>query len=356
MSGQFYSGVTVMKIIAVFLFSMIAGIALHAQHTDPQQQRVERAYEQFKQQMNEEFGEEPDGGQKNDAVSIVGFQKTVALPAWLFEPEDTDSYMLSAIAASDPRSDSTLAGRQALLRALALIALSHGCNIQNISDNYYFDQAGKKTLGKFNSFTSIGAEMSYDSALLQVRGFEYTGNGEAIIMIALPAHPSGGSCNIKCNIEIFQSETGKTSMSHLITKLNVNIIHTGADGKKDVASWQLNESVLGIEVVSEMNGVPLEQPAQKFRYTGQGQPEGDTLAGQVFPFDLKYGFWYGYISSLGSQLEQLDVFNSRVKYLDDNFYHQYQDLTRVISSNTIGFKLNRVSISGNKISLGLTKN
>ena len=358
LSGQFYSGLMVMKGFPVLIVLFLFGITLTAQQTDPRQQEVERAYESFRnKEFKAEFGELPteDDGK---SVMVMGYQKTVTLPGWMSAELETGTGICVAFAVSDPYLDSALAYKQALYRALALAALSRGCHIQNISDNYYLDRAGHKTLGKFSSFTSIGSEMTYDAAMLDIRYVEYTGNDEAIIMVGVPeeATRQNDAESIGCSIEIFQSESGKTERSSLVTKLIFEFIHTNHSGEKETASWQLNESSDGIEIVSVWNGEILELPAMKFRYTLGGAEEINTDGPGSFPFDLKYGFWYGYIFSLGAQLEQLDVFNSQVKYLDDNFYHQYQDLTRVISSNAISFGLKRINISGNKISLHIIKN
>ena len=358
LSGQFYSGLTAMKIIPILIALFLLGTTLAAQQTDPRQQQVERAYESFrKKEFNEEFGELP-AEDDEETTRVVGYQKTVTLPGWMSAELETGTDTYVGIAVSDPYPDSALAYKQALYRALALAALSRGCHIQNISDNYYLDRSGHKTLGKFSSFTSIGSEMTYHASKLDIMYVDYTGNGEAIVMIGVPedATKHGDAETIACSIEIFQSETGKTERSSLVTKLIVDLIHTNKSGDKESASWHLNESSEGIEIVSVWNGEILELPPVKFRYALDSGEEINTDGPWSFPFDLIYCFLYGYIFSLGEQLEQLDVFNSQVKYLDDNFYRQYQDLTRVISSNAISFALKRINVSGNKISLDIIKN
>ncbi len=346
---------------AVLAIFVIAGLVFRMQaQNDPQHKQVERAYETFKQEFRHELdGDRGNGGNAaSEDVRVTTFAPAVTLPAWMCNDELNRTGYHTAIGISDPAMDSADALAQARLRALALLALCSRSDIQNISDNYYLDEQGSKTLGKFNSFTSISATGSYDPEWVEQRDVDYTANGEAIVMLAMPegAMDAPACSSIGCEVELFQSETGRTVKAALVTRLIFKITHTGCDGEPSETTWQLNENSSALDITSDWNGKLLQPPQRKYKYLGSntgGSPQETTEA--PFAGELRYGLWYGYLSVLTAQLEQLDVFDSQVKNLDDNFYHQYQNLTRVIASNSIRFDVQAIRVDDNKMMLTISK-
>lgn len=350
-----------MKAGFVFIVLFFITICLWPQHTEPQRNKVEQAYESFKQEFGEEFGEEFSEVENNDTTMVISFKKAVTLPGWIFSDNPDQQKTYTVIAMSDPGMDSARALEQARIRALAMMVLESRSSIQNISDNYYLDRSGERTLGKFNSFTNISAAAVLDSEHLREISVEYTSNNEAILMASLPADAinSPEACDtIRCSLELFQSETGETNNASLISRLVFNIDFKGCDSVQKHAHWQLNESPGSLEVTSELNGNRLQIPRAKYKYISarlndsiQQIQESD----QAFAFELKYGLWHGYIRGIASQLEHLDVFNLQVKNMDDDFYRLYQDLTRVISSHDVSFRITSISVNENRILLNIKK-
>lgn len=357
----FFSGNRMMKAGFVFIGLFLLTFDLWSQHTDPHRNKVEQAYESFKQEFREEFGGEFLEVENGDTTTLISFKKAVTLPGWMFSKNPDHQKTYTVIAMSDPGLDSALALEQARIRALALIVLENRSSIQNISDNYYLDRSGERTLGKFNSFTNIAAAAVLNSDQFRVVSVEYTSNNEAILMASLPADAINNpeACDtIRCSLELFQSETGKTNKASLVSRLIFNIDYTGCDSVQKHAHWQLNESSGSLEVISELNKNQLQIPRAKYKYISdrlvdslQQIQEPD----QPIAFELKYGLWYGYIRGIASQLEHLDVFNLQVKNMDDDFYRLYQDLTRVISSQDLSFRITSISVSENRILLNIIK-
>ena len=318
---------------------------------------VERAYESFKKDFNKELGisdvQKPDTQKPDQTLS---WHNPVKLPEWFFLDAASQQNSTIAIGISDPGLDTLAALKQARLRALAMVALMNNNKVQNISDNYYIDQAGKKTLGKFNSFSNITSEAWYAENSVELLEIVYTSNQEMIIMVNVKSEAKNKKdCHhLKCNIEFFQSEQSLSARNMLLNRLFINIEETNCKNEITTLEWLQNASGNSADISSLQNQQPLPVVTGKFRYL---MPE--TLkakqSGTSFPaeFDLTFGLWNAYISAFVLQLENMDVFNSQVKYLDDTFEKQFQDLTRVISSNSLKPEPVSFIIRDNKLILGM---
>jgi len=320
---------------------------------------VERAYESFKKDFNKELGiseEQTPDQRKPD--QILTWHSPVQLPEWLFDYAAQSQNSNIAIGISDAGLDTLVALKQARLRALAMIALMNNNKVQNISDNYYIDQAGKKTLGKFNSFSNINGEAWFAENSVELLEIVYTPNQEMIIAISVKSDPKNKKAchHIKCNIEFFQSEQSMSARNMLLNRMLVNIEETNCKNENAFFEWMKNESGKNADITSTLNGQQLPVVTGKFKYQMAGtvkvnEPENKFPA----EFDLTFGLWNAYISAFILQLEDMDVFNSQVKYLDDTFDKQFQDLTRVISSNSIHPKPVSFTVRDNKLVLETIK-
>lgn len=318
----------------IFVFSFVK-----AQGNKPVGNEVERAYQSFEKDFNKEMGvkyaQKPESQKPNQ---IIAWHTPVQLPEWLFNYASSNQHSTIAIGISDPGLDTLVALKQARIRALAMIALMNESKVQNISDNYYIDQAGKKTLGKFNSFSNITGEAWFAENSVELLEMVYTSNQEMIIVVRVKIDPKNKKdCHhVKCNIEFFQSEHGLSSRNTLLNRMLVKIEETNCKNEANTFEWLQNEGVKGADISSLWNGQPLPVVTGKFKYLMPGTAKGNESEND-FPaeFDLTFGLWNAYISAFILQLENMDVFNSQVKYLDDTFDKQFQDLTRVISSNSL---------------------
>lgn len=326
-------------LILFILFSLFAG----AQIMPKNDQGVEAQYEQFEKEFLQEFGEEKDD---DNQKAILSFRPSVTLQDWLFVDDDTQRNRIS-YGISDPGLDSLDALEQATLRALAMASFAGKSKIQNVSDNYYLEHAGSRTLGKFNSFTTFQATDTLGYKMLQK---QFTSNGEMILKIK--ADPGAGDAMIlESNLELFQSET--TGM--LITRVFLETEAQKPNGEKLYASWMVQETPRSIEIESTWNGQQLNLLQAKFKYRPDQVIASEKEDMADFWFDMKYGLWYAYINAMAVNMEQMEVFDSQVKFLDENFDDRFQDLTRVVFSETVSFRFSGIKMRDNQMSIKLEK-
>jgi hypothetical protein len=313
---------------------------LVAQTVVPDRKRVENAYESFKDEFDEEF-DQPEA--RSGDVSVLTYQPLVKLPDWFVNFDASVNEKFLSIGISDPGLDSLSAIEQATIRALALASFSKQSFIQNVSDNYYLDKDGEKTLGKFNSFTFCTTSASLGFEIIE---YEYTSNGEMLVLIEVNSN-ADKPVALNPNIEFFQSETTGKIITRLLFEVEVR-----NEGKNMHAQWLLNENSKSFEISSQHNGKPLEIMLAKFNYTS-GVPGKEESA--HFSFDMKYGLWYAFINALAANLEQMEVFKSQVKFLDEEYDRQYQDLTRVVFTEEAAFLITGLHFNHNKLAMELVK-
>lgn len=329
----------------ILLFTAMILIVVHgfSQVNEPAKKQVENAYEKFKKEFHNEFGE--DTG--NNDVAVLNYRPPVQVADWFFGFTAGDASSQVCIGISDPGLDSLDALQQATIRGLALAGFSRQAQIQNVSDNYYLDDAGEKTLGKFNSFTSFLAEDSLGYTILEK---QYTTNGEMLVLMKIDPAASD-IYYVRSNLELFQSETS----GRLINRLLFDINATDGSGNKIKTSWLLKENDKSYEINSDWNGQQLNILKAKFKYLSPVTSAGETAAPDDFKFDMKYGLWYAYLNAMAANMEQMDTFSSQVKYLDDTYDERFQDLTRVVFTENISFGIAGINITDNQLSLSLVK-
>ena len=316
----------------------------NAQVVDPGKKQVEKAYEQFREEFHREFGDEEA---EKENKKVITYRPAVLLENWLCAPRDKGAGKTISLGISDPGLDSTDAMKQATLRALSLAAFMRRSEIQNISDNYYIEDAGTKTLGKFNSFTSF---TSVDTLGFSVIDYQYTTNGEMIALIGAIKNDDNVHV-IRSELELFQSETS----GRLLTRLMLKIDAENYEGEKIDASWLLKENSRSYEIVSEWMGRRIDPPQARLKYMSQQEEMQHEFDISDYRFDLKYGLWYAYLNALAANMEQMEVFASQVKFLDEKFDDRFQDLTRVVFAETISFRVKSIRILDNQLSVDLER-
>jgi hypothetical protein len=326
-----------MKKLLLSVILVFTGFLLWGQ--TPDEQQVERAYESFQETFRSE--QQPLEPVQRFRGNVVPLQPVVSLPAWFFAPAEE----LQFIGISDALPDSTTAQQQAILRALAVAAFANGCKVQNISDNYYNDHGGRKTLDKFNSFTSLTSRGKVNYEVLKTF---MSANGEAIVLLQISATDTG-TTPIESHLELFQSETG----DNLMTRLMFDIATDTMQQLPAQAAWLLKENKKQFDINSSLDNTPQVLPMARYRYSSElSLPEP---AADAYTFDLTNGLWYGYVSALTVNLEQMQVFSSQIKYLDQDFNNEFQDLTRIVYHENIAFRLHRITIIDNRLSVELEK-
>ena len=320
-----------------------ASFAVLAQTVDPSRSSVENAYESFKKEFHKELGDTDEGSQNK----VMSYRPAVKLPDWFATFSNTDPNTSLSIGVSDPGQDSLRAIKQATIRALAIAAFSNKSLIQNVSDNYYLDNDGAKTLGKFISFTYYSTEETLSVKLLD---YEYTSNGEMLVLIDY-SKEGDTKYFINSNIELFQSETSGKVITRLLFEVDAQT-NQGEDLK---ASWLVKENRDSFVIESEWDGEPLESISAKYKYVTDLSKGENPVNISDFNFDMKYGLWYAYINALAANMEQMEVFNSQVKFIDDKYDQQFQDLTRIVFTENTTFKIAGLSLNDNKLTMQLVK-
>lgn len=329
---------------ALLLIFLLPAFSVFAQKVVPDQKPVEHAYESFKQTFEKEFeGEAVEAGKDE----VISYHPAVNLPAWFVHFNASATPKLLSIGISDPGLDSLDALGQATMRALALASFSKKANIQNVSDNYYLDKDGSKTLGKFNSFTYYTTADTLGFNLLE---YEFTSSGEMLVLIEV-LDDAESPFFIHASLELFQSETSGKIISRLYFELDTQ----NPRGKNIKTTWLLKETPYSFEILSDWNGETIPFISAKYRYTSTSANHESSTAISEFRFDMKYGLWNAYLNALATNMEQMEVFNSQVKFLDDSYDKQFQDLTRIVFTEMISFEISDLKIDRNFLILDLVK-
>lgn len=330
--------------LTLTILLLLLAFSSNAQVVDPDKKHVEKAYEKFREEFHQEF----DGDQeKKEGKQVMTYRPAVLLENWLFAPRDKEAGKTISLGVSDPGLDSTDAMKQATLRALSLAAFMRRSEIQNISDNYYIEDAGTKTLGKFNSFTSF---VSLDTLGFSLVDYQYTTNGEMIALIDV-MNRNENPYTIRSELELFQSETS----GRLLTRLMLTVVAENSEGENIHASWLLKENSRSYEIVSDWNGQRIDPLQARLKYLSPQEKMQHEFAISDYRFDLKYGLWYAYLNALAANMEQMEVFTSQVKFLDEKFDDRFQDLTRVVFTETISFRVKGIRILDNQLSVDLER-
>ncbi len=335
------------------IFLVIGAVGLQAQ-IEPPRQKIDRDYEVFKQQFDAEFLE------KNTIKPEVekqpgrrGYYAPFDLPAWLFEVWDHAPGRTLAIGISDPGMDSIQGYRQALIRAMGMVALSEKCRIENVLDNYYLDKEQRKTLGKFNSFTNLFAIKALSYKSISILQQETTSFGETILLIALTQDltaklPDG---EVKLLIENFESEQTQTKKPFIIGKTRSTLQYPDITGQRQIYTWQKSFAPNVSEIESGTDTLVPFNFEKSFTYRTPLTSNVQTKSNFSQYFTLEQGLWDAWQSAVVNHLEQMDVFNSQVKNLDEQAGDQFQGLIRVIFSGEGSFRISRAIIEENQLRL-----
>ncbi|MBE0637826.1 MAG: hypothetical protein IH598_04850 [Bacteroidales bacterium] len=342
------------KPFSLFFLFYIFTVHLFGQ-TEPYKKQVEKDYEAFKGLFEAQF--------ENDTITIsVPTEQTarrgnfspVALPAWFFDGLNHHTGHHVAHGISDPGMDSVSAFNQAFARALSMLALSREYEIENVLDNYYLDKETRKTLGKFNSFTSIFAELSFNPENISIIEQDYNANQEAVLLISLAEsqNPTKDCDRVRILMENFESELTRSKKPAIIGKSKNWLYHETCSGAKELFSYHRIFSPEGIVIESGNDTMSTVEFDHWFQYKIAKDIDSIKVT-NPYPqyFSLKYGLWEAWQNAVINHLEQLEVFNSKVKNLDEQTNSEFQILTRVIFSGKGSFTLKNVIIDNNELLL-----
>lgn len=331
----------------------ICSLHLNGQ-TEPPKKNVDNDYDMFKGLFENQFQSETSTNAPKKVSTRKGNFTPVVLPLWFCEGWRDQTGQTIGVGISDPGMDSVQAFEQAYARALAMLALSGNYQIENVLDNYYLDKETKKTLGKFNSFTSIFADKSFNQAKIIILEQEYNTNQEAMVLIGLTTDwpPSDDCDRVRILIENFESELTRSKKPVVIGKSKSWLHLEGCSGSKELFEYHRSYSPDGVEIESGTDTLRAVEFDNWFVYKA---PEGSdsASASQSFPqyFTLKFGLWDAWQSAIITQLEQSDLSNSQVKNLDEQTNSEFQGLIRIIFRGENNFRIKRAVVKDNKLLL-----
>lgn len=328
----------------LLLIWIFTSFSITAQQTTPEKKEVELTYESFEEVFNKEFEKTEDSVIDKETLSYL---PSVTLPEWFVNFKSLKDGKILSVGISDPGLDEFDALEQAIVRALSIACFAEKSHIQNVSDNYYQDQRGSKTLGKFNSFTNY---LASDTLGFEMLEYELTINGEMLVLIEVKKNTEE-RLSIHTNIELFQSETSGKIISRLFFKTE-GLSNTG---DHLVTSWLLKENSNSLEIASEWDGEAIEYMRAKHKYNSPYPATEKGSDSGSYSFEMKYGLWNAYLNALAVNMEQMEVFNSQVKFIDTQSNEEYQDLTRIIFKEKTSFYISGLSIDDNKLTLKLVK-
>lgn len=324
--------------------------------TEPSKNQLDKDFESFRDFFETQF-QEGDNPSSVDTVKPVNTKKYYPpseLPVWFFRDWKDYGEQNVGLGISDPGMDSIKGFNQALSRALAMIALSAYCQIENVLDNYYLDKEKSKTLGKFNSFTSIITQLSFQHENINILQQHNNSNRETILLIALTeSSATSNNCDkVKLLIENFESELTRAKKPVVIGKSKAFLHHEHCSGEKELFNWQKSYSPNAAEIESGTDSSGLVRIDNSFSYY---LPAGlDSIPISIpYPqyFTLKYGLWNAWQGAIISHLEQLEIFDSQIKNLDEQTTSEFQGLIRVIFSGEGAFNIRQATVKNNELLL-----
>ncbi len=332
---------------------------LFPQQNKPAQQNanptpVEKQYDSFKNTFDKEINNNPENN-PNNKKSVSGHNyQPCGLEAWItdFSVPDKENILLT-LGISDPGLDSANATAQAVIRAKGMLALFCQTEIQNITDSYTNEYNGSEVLEKFTSFSKIESKKNISISGFRIYQQGFTSFGEAIVLAGIPkSAPAENNPTICTKAEYFLSEEGENDRLKMTSTYKLFV----ADEAGNAVDFTAHKTRKGILVNSVLNNDSLAFDYSKFRYFTETIPEipDDELFEYSYA-DLTNGLWNAWFLASLRQIEMGEKYTSDLRKMGDLYSAKYQNLTREISENQLGFDLEKVFIRDNMIYLKLVK-
>jgi len=346
----------VLLLIGLLLFPPF----LFPQQNNPAQQNnsptpIEKQYESFKNTFDKETTHSPENN-PNTNKSRIGFNyQPCALESWVtdFSVPDQEKLLLT-LGISDPGLDSANAMKQAVIRAKGLLAMFSETAIQNITDCYTNEYNGSERMEKFTSFSKIESQKNISISGFQIYRQGFTNFGEAIVLAGIPkAQNDAHNPTVFTKAEYFLSEEGENE--HLKMTSTYKLFVTDEAG--NAVDFTAYKTKKGILVTSILNTDSIEFDYSKFRYFTQNNQ--DISDDELFDYsyaDLTNGLWNAWFLASLRQMEMGQKYTSDLRKMGDIYSSKYQNLTREISENQLGFDLEKIIIKDNTFYLKLRKN
>ncbi len=352
-----------MKIFLLFIVFFLFSGLIYSQQVktgaeDKKSGNIENAYENFRQTFDKEIGSYP-GKSEPEEVKYVSFLKPSALPDWFFSPIDFDNEHIFVAGISDPGLDSTVALMQATLRAKALLAILYNSEIKNITDDYTNEHKGDKNAWKFTTYSQIKSKLNYSGSLFRIVKKAYTGFGEAIILAAFPVNlpiETTLTDSLLINTEIFLCEKGLGDDINLYSFYSLEGRNYQQPGDEpDLFESQLHKTGKSIEISSSINDETFELEYGRFKYFFDKETNyiSETEEFSFSKTDMRNGLWPAFLTCFLRQIELSEKYTTEIKNMGDLYTGKFEHLTREVSKNNLGFRIDKIFIKDNDLYLRL---
>jgi len=332
---------------------------LFPQNIDPSQQNkgnstIENQYDSFRKTFDKETNSSPATSSKTNNSNSVSKHQPCALPSWVtnFQVPDQEN-MLLTLGISDPGLDSANAIKQAVIRAKGLLTLFCTSTIQNITDSYTNEYEGIEILGKFTSFSKIEPKGVFAEIDFQIYQQGFTGFGEAIVLAGIPKSGyRNNAANVRTKAEYFLSEEGENDNPKVYSTYSLLV----SDDAGTTADFTAHKTKKGILISTSLNGDSLAFDYGKFKYFTENAAEltDDELL-DYSNADLTNGLWNAWLLATLRQMEMAEKYTSEIRKMDDIYFAKYQNLTREVSENQLGFRPAKILVKDNNIYLKMTQ-
>ena len=344
--------------LAILLLFYCLSISLQGQKDTTEE--IRSLIDQNKFRFEKILKEETDSSRKGTDDLHKYYLIPETLPEWFFKPQTIASSQKFAIGISDPGLDSVKAFRIAETRAKAILSMSEGTQIENISDHYSVTREGSSKFDKgsqFLDFTKVSTEWTCGDNGFSVDHKFYTKYKEGIVLVSILPHSAEQNNRLVVTGELMQ----------LLREDEINLENTVFCKFDITRRYELmpDDSIINVtynlksrgnkfNIVSTYNSDSLDFPDHPYRYF----PSGDSLTKDTavisHGFTVQNGLWNAYINLLLSKLNFYNRYlDSKVKSSYDNYSLKNQDLVRTVSRNLVSFQLEEIEISEQRMGIEL---
>jgi len=343
-----------MKQFDLFICMMLCSLFAFSQFEtskgkNKSEQEIEKQYENFKKTFDKELGDgDQDKNIDEQDTKFVLHLPPAELPAWMLSFDNlniTDPLFVFGI--SDPGLDTALAMEQARIRALGLLSLFSGANVQNITDVYSNEIGFDEIVGKFTSFSKVESTISYNLSHLKIYEQTFTEYGEAIVIAGID-NSGINTMDIKGQVmaDYFLSEEGEFDDLFVYSTYNFELDLRD----KHSSAFSCHNTRKSILISSTHNSVELDFDYGRFKYYFPQEItiSDDELLNYSYT-DLSDGLWNAYLSGILRQIEMVEKNTSEIKRMGDQYSGKFQNLSREISNIQLNFEQAAIFIKDNTL-------
>lgn len=278
----------------------------------------------------------------------------------------------AAIGISDPGLDSATALRQAFLRSLFVKALAKASSIQMVAENFKsLKESANGVKTRFEEMYTVTSTLQFDS-LPQIKEVYRLTNGETIVVLDETCASTGlVRSSDSADQPASHPDTAQPSNAGMIeTVCTLYHLEVAADRSQQVfrteysikpsnSDFLTDEELFGYTSVngrwcnftSVWNGKEMVSGNTRYYYftSNPPPPPDSTLVGKLGMASVE-GLWPALITGILWQITGIDAdSNTTIKQVADNYNQTRRDLSRVVESHNLLFKINKLAYESGKL-------